>query len=145
MSSPKLDNNNNIEENDPKCKVCKKPSKDRCSRCKTARYCSRECQVSDWRTHKKTCGSSSTPVTINIEKFKCQLCSLLLVDPVTMPRCASLVCASHVTLINTNFYCDMCHMNQVKNRSPEFANNTFFGKRISSHIFEELKCNPKQL
>jgi splicing suppressor protein 51 len=28
-----------------------------CSRCKTTRYCSRECQKTDWKTHKKACAS----------------------------------------------------------------------------------------
>ncbi|KAI6132443.1 hypothetical protein EDD16DRAFT_406948 [Pisolithus croceorrhizus] len=27
----------------------------KCGRCKTNKYCSRDCQVKDWRTHKKNC------------------------------------------------------------------------------------------
>ena len=30
-----------------------------CSRCKGARYCSTECQKSDWKSHKQQCGTSS--------------------------------------------------------------------------------------
>ena len=29
----------------------------RCSKCKVVRYCSQECQRSDWRDHKEECGS----------------------------------------------------------------------------------------
>ncbi|XP_023319023.1 zinc finger MYND domain-containing protein 10 [Trichogramma pretiosum] len=39
-----------------KC-VCKKVAKHRCSRCKEASYCSRECQVKDWPKHKSLCES----------------------------------------------------------------------------------------
>ena len=27
----------------------------KCSVCRLARYCSRECQLGDWKAHKKTC------------------------------------------------------------------------------------------
>ena len=44
------------------CHVCKKSEKDigkklkNCARCKSAQYCSRECQVKDWKSgHKKLC------------------------------------------------------------------------------------------
>ncbi|KAJ7054610.1 hypothetical protein C8F01DRAFT_1162157 [Mycena amicta] len=43
------------------CFLCKKPgdggpaSLQRCSRCRTVPYCSRECQTSDWKNHKKNC------------------------------------------------------------------------------------------
>ena len=33
----------------------------RCSRCKVARYCSKECQTAAWKQHKKQCSSVSTP------------------------------------------------------------------------------------
>ncbi|XP_036151072.1 zinc finger MYND domain-containing protein 10 isoform X2 [Monomorium pharaonis] len=38
-----------------KCLVCQELSKKRCSRCKDAWYCSRECQVKDWENHKNIC------------------------------------------------------------------------------------------
>ncbi len=38
------------------CNVCKKNGKIKlCSRCKKVRYCSPECQKSDWPTHKTVC------------------------------------------------------------------------------------------
>ncbi|GLB41022.1 putative MYND finger [Lyophyllum shimeji] len=44
----------------PICSVCSKGSAEvqlqQCSRCKSRYYCGRECQVSDWQTHKVTCG-----------------------------------------------------------------------------------------
>eukprot|EP01117_Protostelium_nocturnum_P008467 TRINITY_DN3030_c0_g1_i1.p1 TRINITY_DN3030_c0_g1~~TRINITY_DN3030_c0_g1_i1.p1 ORF type:complete len:590 (+),score=165.38 TRINITY_DN3030_c0_g1_i1:25-1794(+) len=43
-----------------KCDGCEKlnPAK-KCSRCKVASYCSRECQVKEWPTHKKVCKPST--------------------------------------------------------------------------------------
>ena len=40
-----------------KCAVCSKKSKSQCGGCKMRRYCSRECQKADWKTHKKVCKS----------------------------------------------------------------------------------------
>ena len=39
------------------CVVCHKAdSLLFCSKCQLTAYCSRECQVLDWKVHKKTCG-----------------------------------------------------------------------------------------
>ncbi|RLU18456.1 hypothetical protein DMN91_008813 [Ooceraea biroi] len=38
-----------------RCFSCQEPSKKRCSKCKEAWYCSRQCQVKDWENHKKIC------------------------------------------------------------------------------------------
>jgi len=38
-----------------KCSVCVKQTTLVCNRCKTARYCSRECQRKHWSAHKPTC------------------------------------------------------------------------------------------
>ncbi|KAI1270369.1 hypothetical protein F5Y18DRAFT_421861 [Xylariaceae sp. FL1019] len=37
------------------CSICKKPTEKKCSKCREILYCSRECQKSDWKTHKKDC------------------------------------------------------------------------------------------
>ena len=37
------------------CPVCGKSALLTCSRCKKQAYCSKECQRSDWKQHKKTC------------------------------------------------------------------------------------------
>jgi hypothetical protein len=37
------------------------PSPQRCARCKSAYYCSRNCQKLAWKSHKSTCSPSSTP------------------------------------------------------------------------------------
>ncbi|XP_033223703.1 zinc finger MYND domain-containing protein 10 [Belonocnema kinseyi] len=38
-----------------KCFLCKEGSTQRCSKCKEAWYCGRECQVKDWQNHKDFC------------------------------------------------------------------------------------------
>lgn len=40
-----------------RCNFCEKPGKDFCGGCKSARYCSRECQVKDHPLHKLLCKS----------------------------------------------------------------------------------------
>ena len=41
------------------CHTCHKVAQDNalktCSRCKKVKYCSKECQVKDWKLHKKNC------------------------------------------------------------------------------------------
>jgi MYND finger len=44
------------------CRICNKKGSRKCARCMEARYCSKECQVKDWKVHKKTCsGKKSCP------------------------------------------------------------------------------------
>uniref|UniRef100_A0A7S3N1S5 MYND-type domain-containing protein n=1 Tax=Strombidium inclinatum TaxID=197538 RepID=A0A7S3N1S5_9SPIT len=40
---------------DPKCACCGDGATQRCSRCKGEWYCSRECQLKQWKQHKKMC------------------------------------------------------------------------------------------
>eukprot|EP00658_Telonema_sp_P-2_P027503 TRINITY_DN2121_c0_g1_i5.p1 TRINITY_DN2121_c0_g1~~TRINITY_DN2121_c0_g1_i5.p1 ORF type:complete len:226 (+),score=24.75 TRINITY_DN2121_c0_g1_i5:150-827(+) len=44
-----------VDEQDPACTVCGQASAARCSRCRQAWYCSRECQVQDWPSHRSQC------------------------------------------------------------------------------------------
>ena len=37
------------------CEDCDKPAVLQCSRCKSVKYCNKECQLSDWGKHKKKC------------------------------------------------------------------------------------------
>ena len=41
-----------------------------CSRCKTARYCSRQCQRKDWKYHKKRCNKYYTSTSLYAEAHK---------------------------------------------------------------------------
>ena len=40
---------------DPKCANCGKVATQRCSKCKNQLYCSRECQIKQWKAHKALC------------------------------------------------------------------------------------------
>ena len=40
---------------EPICEECGEPATQRCSRCKLAWYCSRDCQMRQWKKHKKLC------------------------------------------------------------------------------------------
>ncbi|MCQ2817804.1 MAG: zinc finger MYND domain-containing protein [archaeon] len=40
---------------DPKCANCGKDATNRCSRCKSEWYCSKECQIKRWKSHKEMC------------------------------------------------------------------------------------------
>ncbi|KAF1912124.1 hypothetical protein BDU57DRAFT_523498 [Ampelomyces quisqualis] len=53
------------------CSTCSGgPAKRRCSRCKAAYYCDRNCQKSDWKTHRNACEPAaqedSAPATPNV-------------------------------------------------------------------------------
>jgi predicted Zn-ribbon and HTH transcriptional regulator len=48
---------------DPKCGNCGKDATNRCSRCKSEWYCSKECQIQRWKSHKELC---ATFVELNI-------------------------------------------------------------------------------
>jgi len=41
-----------------KCNNCKKFASFRCSKCNKIKYCSKECQKTDWSEHKKICQSA---------------------------------------------------------------------------------------
>lgn len=40
---------------DPKCAECGEVASQRCSKCKSEWYCSRECQIKRWKQHKEMC------------------------------------------------------------------------------------------
>lgn len=43
----------------PVCTKCGRDAEKRCSRCKSEWYCSRNCQLKSWKTHKKICDTIS--------------------------------------------------------------------------------------
>jgi hypothetical protein len=47
-----------------KCAICGKDAINRCSKCNQVSYCSRECQKTDWKSHKLECGNIA--ISINV-------------------------------------------------------------------------------
>ena len=43
------------------CEVCEEKEGRKCTACKTAYYCGKECQRKAWKTHKKVCGKEGPP------------------------------------------------------------------------------------
>ncbi|KAK6995821.1 MYND-type domain-containing protein [Favolaschia claudopus] len=43
--------------------ICGKPAINRCSACKLASYCSKECQRADWKLHKTQCKAATNPIS----------------------------------------------------------------------------------
>jgi len=53
-----------------KCENCKRPAENRCSRCKSVWYCSRECQVGHYKTgHKQVCKQLASELN-KLDKIK---------------------------------------------------------------------------
>ena len=53
---------------DPKCEECGKPATQRCTACKSAWYCQRDCQLRQWKKHKPICALLSQSVKEQNEK-----------------------------------------------------------------------------
>ncbi|KAI0373629.1 ankyrin [Pilatotrama ljubarskyi] len=53
------------------CAVCQKSEVQlkRCTRCLSTWYCSRDCQKSDWKSHKRTCKASDANSTITFKPY----------------------------------------------------------------------------
>lgn len=47
--------NKSEKDNKRSCKVCQKGAEKKCGNCSKAFYCSKDCQVKHWPTHKKVC------------------------------------------------------------------------------------------
>lgn len=55
MKSLKNKNRKNVNKIYPKCNACNNDGINKCSKCKTTFYCSKECQIKDFKMHKKVC------------------------------------------------------------------------------------------
>ena len=53
---------------DTKCGHCGKDATHRCSKCKNAWYCNRDCQVRAWKSHKPLCELISSNKKADAEK-----------------------------------------------------------------------------
>ena len=66
----------------PICIKCGNPSTKQCSKCLSVYYCSRECQVKDWKSHKLSCISPlklvDDTISISIRRFGIENCSELI-------------------------------------------------------------------
>ena len=40
------------------CELCKKPAKQKCARCRDVFYCSKKCQLADWKRHGEYCNKN---------------------------------------------------------------------------------------
>lgn len=52
------------------CLLCDQPASMHCSRCQTAHYCSRQCQVDHWSDHKRMCKGTVVSESAKIEAKK---------------------------------------------------------------------------
>jgi len=52
---------------DPICSSCGKPATQRCSKCKNQWYCSRDCQLRQWKGHKALCAIISEQIKADKE------------------------------------------------------------------------------
>jgi hypothetical protein len=43
------------------CAACGKPASSKCGKCQAVAFCSRDCQVLNWKTHKGACRNSKAP------------------------------------------------------------------------------------
>ncbi|KAI5420778.1 hypothetical protein KIW84_044565 [Lathyrus oleraceus] len=55
MNVPSSSSNVKKSESDVGCEQCGRPSTTECSRCKSVRYCSTKCLITNWRWHKYNC------------------------------------------------------------------------------------------
>jgi hypothetical protein len=46
---------------DPNCRACESEAAKKCAKCKTVKYCGKECQTKDWPIHKYICDSLPFP------------------------------------------------------------------------------------
>lgn len=76
-------NNNENQKTNAKCITCDQITKNRCSKCKSVHYCKRECQVSDWQTHKLFCASLPIPPKKLAGRYKTITGILLSPDSLT--------------------------------------------------------------
>ncbi|KAI0090995.1 hypothetical protein BDY19DRAFT_984056 [Irpex rosettiformis] len=86
------------------CENCTQDAKLVCSVCKVTRYCSAECQLEDWKTHKKGCKMNQLLKKINQEYHerqrsskpdpdRCTGCNLKFPDEEEEENCCADECA----------------------------------------------------
>lgn len=63
--------------NDSSCAHCGASASLTCAKCKKIKYCRKECQVAQWRTHKKTCRSEEENAAF--AKKKQEICETFIV------------------------------------------------------------------
>ena len=65
----KEDNKTRVFEIEDKCKICGKVAHNKCSKCKSAFYCSKDCQTLDWKKHKKMCKKLEKENAEDVKEF----------------------------------------------------------------------------
>lgn len=91
----------NMASNEPSCAFCKLKNiaLSKCSRCKCTWYCSKECQRSHWKVHKKSCKSLQASLDA-LERGNCPQ-TLEKAHEVDQARLADFVCSE----LNSHGYC----------------------------------------
>ncbi|KAJ7175132.1 hypothetical protein C8R43DRAFT_976025 [Mycena crocata] len=140
------------------CSTCKKqPGQDapvaqfkKCSRCLIARYCFKECQTTDWKTHKEACADSGSPTHIRLTKrlvandslmFEIQLVAILALDLLEHPANALENCLS--VEVNTNMPADpLAHLKAMMN-DQDLGRNELYVLHIASMKKESADAHAK--
>src|SRR6218665_1278061 len=60
----------------------------KCTKCKSAAYCSRECQRADWKRHKTECQTQELPSTLPLMS-RCNSCGVLGTEMKKCSQCKS--------------------------------------------------------
>ncbi|KAJ7488135.1 hypothetical protein FB451DRAFT_732577 [Mycena latifolia] len=104
-----------------------------CSRCLIARYCSKECQAADWKTHKETCADTTSPVHLKLTKrlvandslmFEVQLYAILALGLLENPENDRVSCL--YIEVNTSMPADpFAHLQAMINGTPLGADPSF--------------------
>lgn len=104
----------------------------KCSRCKSAHYCSRACQKKDWAAHKKDCKESTSPGGDGLD-IKATVAEDTCITEVH--NCAGLLAAANQIIGKEGpSYLDLDIKEDAVSARPGYVDNTMTDLNISKHI-----------